>query len=235
MAAASGAETPRRPDPSSSSGQPVAAARAAVSQLTRAEAAAGARPSTTLKDSKAANAGVSLLPSWALRKLHSLQPPSSSSEDSLAVETNFSSSSSGQPVAAARLSGAEAAAAAARSGIIMRRSYPGQRTESVPPAQLHDERGNPHRQSRGPGTNPRLQLLQQLDPEVTPEWIDDCVRGGDPGRAMTAFRPVDGVVPPKAPPNMVVPMPTVLYRGMGYPQESLLDDIVRVRDARPTG
>ena len=81
-------------------------------------------------------------------------------------------------MAAARLSGAEAAAAAARSGIIMRRSYPGQRTESVPPAQLHDERGNPHRQSRE--KNPRL----QLDPEVwdsltdrTPdtEWID-CAR-----------------------------------------------------------
>ena len=62
--------------------------------------------------------------------------------------------------------------------VIRGRSYPGQRTESVPPGQLYDERGNPHRQSRG--KYPRL----QLDPEVwgsltdrTPDttWID-CVR-----------------------------------------------------------
>ena len=46
-----------------------------------------------------------------------------------------------------------------------------------------------------------------------------------------AFRPVDGVVPAKGPPNLVVPMPMTLYRGMGYPGEAVLDDLERVRAA----
>ena len=59
--------------------------------------------------------------------------------------------------------------------------------------------------------------------------------GPVPGRGLApeeAFRPVDGVVRPKGPPNRIVPMPSTLYRGMGYPGEAVLDDIERVRERR---